>query len=253
MASDSATKLASQQSIKAYVDNQTIAAHSDTSATGAELDTLTDNSIANTLHRHSELVASDGAPDPALSVDASGNVGIGTASPGTEFHISGDGFVEQYIDAATNTSYLRPNLVFRRTQGTIASKSIVADANYLGTIQFSGYDGADWANAASIVALVDGTPGADDMPGRLEFHTSPDGSDFAVVRMTIKNDGNVGINETSPTAKLHIDSDVLRLEDPKTPASAGAAGNAGDICWDASYMYVCTATNTWKRAGIATW
>ena len=38
-----------------------------------------------------------------------------------------------------------------------------------------------------------------------------------------------------------------------TPASASATGTAGTIKWDASYIYVCTATNTWKRAAIATW
>lgn len=38
-----------------------------------------------------------------------------------------------------------------------------------------------------------------------------------------------------------------------TPASAGAAGTAGQIAWDASYIYVCTATDTWERVGIATW
>lgn len=54
-----------------------IASHNDTTATGAELETLTDNSIADTLHRHSELVASDGTPDPALAVDADGNITIG--------------------------------------------------------------------------------------------------------------------------------------------------------------------------------
>ncbi|TET76173.1 MAG: hypothetical protein E3J43_07260 [Candidatus Heimdallarchaeota archaeon] len=54
--------------------NHTIASHEDTSATGAELDTLTDNSIANTLHRHSELVAPDGSPDPALSIDNDGRM-----------------------------------------------------------------------------------------------------------------------------------------------------------------------------------
>lgn len=54
-------------------ESHTIVSHSDTSATGSELDTLTDNSIANTLHRHSELVASDGSPDPAVSVDAAGD------------------------------------------------------------------------------------------------------------------------------------------------------------------------------------
>ncbi len=38
-----------------------------------------------------------------------------------------------------------------------------------------------------------------------------------------------------------------------TPASAGATGTLGEIRIDANYIYVCTATNTWKRASIATW
>jgi hypothetical protein len=37
------------------------------------------------------------------------------------------------------------------------------------------------------------------------------------------------------------------------PASAAAAGRAGTIAWDASFIYICTATNTWKRVGISTW
>lgn len=39
----------------------------------------------------------------------------------------------------------------------------------------------------------------------------------------------------------------------KTPASAAATGAAGEVAWDASYLYVCVATNTWKRVAIATW
>ncbi len=38
-----------------------------------------------------------------------------------------------------------------------------------------------------------------------------------------------------------------------TPASASATGTAGTITWDSSYIYVCTATDTWKRVAIATW
>ena len=38
-----------------------------------------------------------------------------------------------------------------------------------------------------------------------------------------------------------------------TPASAAAAGVVGQVFWDASYIYICTATNTWKRVAIATW
>ncbi len=37
------------------------------------------------------------------------------------------------------------------------------------------------------------------------------------------------------------------------PASASSAGAAGDVVWTADYIYVCTATNTWKRVAIATW
>jgi len=37
------------------------------------------------------------------------------------------------------------------------------------------------------------------------------------------------------------------------PASATASGAAGDISWDATYIYVCTATDTWVRATAATW
>lgn len=38
-----------------------------------------------------------------------------------------------------------------------------------------------------------------------------------------------------------------------TPASAAATGVAGTIAWDTGFLYVCTATNTWKRAALSTW
>lgn len=38
-----------------------------------------------------------------------------------------------------------------------------------------------------------------------------------------------------------------------TPASAAATGKAGSIVWDANFIYICTATNTWKRVAIASW
>lgn len=38
-----------------------------------------------------------------------------------------------------------------------------------------------------------------------------------------------------------------------TPASSAAAGTAGQVAWDASYIYICVATNTWKRVAITTW
>ena len=59
-----------------FVGPHTIVSHSDTTATGTELNTLTDNSMADALHRHSELSASDGTPDQAITVDANGRVNV---------------------------------------------------------------------------------------------------------------------------------------------------------------------------------
>ena len=39
----------------------------------------------------------------------------------------------------------------------------------------------------------------------------------------------------------------------QTPASASASGVAGTIVADASYIYVCIATDTWERVAIASW
>ena len=37
------------------------------------------------------------------------------------------------------------------------------------------------------------------------------------------------------------------------PTTATDPGTAGDIRYDADYVYVCVATNTWKRSAITTW
>lgn len=37
------------------------------------------------------------------------------------------------------------------------------------------------------------------------------------------------------------------------PSSAAAPGNAGQVAYDSSYIYVCVAANTWKRSPLSTW
>lgn len=37
------------------------------------------------------------------------------------------------------------------------------------------------------------------------------------------------------------------------PSTASSSGNPGEIAYDSSYFYICTATNTWLRVAIATW
>ena len=45
----------------------------------------------------------------------------------------------------------------------------------------------------------------------------------------------------------------LAISTNHTPSSATATGTTGTILWDSNYIYVCVATNTWKRASLSTW
>ena len=95
--------------------------------------------------------------------------------------------------SATNAS--EPTLRFLKSaSSTIGTNTLVADDENLGAISFNAADGTDlFSVAASIKAYVDGTPGAGDMPGRLEFATTADGADSPTTRMTIDSNGHVGI------------------------------------------------------------
>ena len=52
---------------------------------------------------------------------------------------------------------------------------------------------------------------------------------------------------------LHYSGEELGRVSNGTPASATATGTTGEIQWDSNYIYVCIATNTWKRVAISTW
>jgi hypothetical protein len=54
---------------------------------------------------------------------------------------------------------------------------------------------------------------------------------------------------TIVSSALGTTGDSFRIETSKSPLSGGT-GSAGQIAWDTSYLYVCTATNTWKRVAL---
>jgi len=76
--------------------------------------------------------------------------------------------------------------------GTLSPGVIVQNNDSLGTISFCGDDGVDLTTrAASIYCGVDGTPGANDIPGYLEFRTATSGSNTE--RLRIDSLGNINI------------------------------------------------------------
>ena len=59
-----------------------------------------------------------------------------------------------------------------------------------------------------------------------------------------------GDNTISGTLNV---SGSLVLNTPLPPTSISGSGTKGEIRTDENYMYVCTATNTWKRTTLNTW
>jgi hypothetical protein len=92
----------------------------------------------------------------------------------------------------------------RSRNTTAALGAVVQSGDILGQIVFRGDDGAAWKTGAQILAQVDGTPGTNDMPGRLVFSTTADGASTPTERMRITSAGNVGIGTASPTNALDV-------------------------------------------------
>jgi hypothetical protein len=68
--------------------------------------------------------------------------------------------------------------------------------------------------------------------------------------------GAVTITQTGAGIPLTIagtNGNCINIATEKTPATAAATGTKGTICWDSGAIYVCVATDTWKKIAIATW
>lgn len=62
-----------------------------------------------------------------------------------------------------------------------------------------------------------------------------------------RSNGYVGIGMKTPTRKLDIDGERIRIRQNFTPASSTATGLKGDVGFDDNYMYRCYADNKWAR------
>lgn len=192
-----------------------------------------------------QILKADGTTS-IFNVDSqNARVGIGTTVPGAKLDVNGTTYTTRLgvgsgFNAALGTTPGHQMEIF--ATGTNAPLVMAG-----GSAEMEMWKDATPSKAVSYGMAVPGSAATDDL-----IFSTYNGSSWSERLRVLSSNGNVGIG-TSPTAKLDVNSDIIRLRTAKTPASAGAAGNAGDICWDADYIYVCVATNTWKRAAIGTW
>ena len=105
---------------------------------------------------------------------------------------------------------------------TVGSHTVLQDDDKLGSVFFEGSDGTQFARGAQIESYVDGTPGTDDMPGRLEFHTTPDGSSSPRVRAVINSQGSLIVGNTREIVEVGSSS-AARLQVRHTTGNISAA------------------------------
>ena len=179
----------------------------------------------------------DRVPTERMRITSDGKIGIADSAPLYKFTVKASSTHEDVFLIRTSTS-------------KEALRLEVYD-NEAGAIRVYGSStGGDTEQNQHLISGRDGSNGS------VEFNIQRHDCDF---NYSSENQANmlfidadtdrVGIATNAPTEALDINSDAIRIRTSQTPASGGT-GTAGMICWDANYMYVCTATDTWKRVAL---
>jgi hypothetical protein len=203
------------------------------------------------------LVEDSANPDATpFVVDASGNVVIGNLTSttpsvvsGAELQVNSLGLTQASFQAAqwSATGSASAQILFSRSlSGTRGTQSAVTSGTAIGKARFFGSDGTNLIEAAAIESFVDGTPGTNDMPGRLVFSTTADGSSSPTERMRITNAGNVGIGATpNASALLDVQSTTKGVRMPNmttTQKNAIASPAAGLMVFDTTLSKLAVYT-----------
>jgi hypothetical protein len=131
-----------------------------------------------------------------------------------------------------------------QTDTTFDDQNAVSAGDYLGQFNALAFTGNGTGNTFTQLSSI-------------SFHATGNGS---ATSYTYGVGGNIAIYTKADSGLLRqavgIENDQSIkffggiFTTPNTPSGPSAAGTAGQIAVDANYVYVCTATNTWKRVAI---
>ena len=207
-------------------------------------------------------------------IDSSGRLLVGTSTARTvePYGLGADGQASHTYESvgdstpgpgialgsSSATSSFGPYLyLFRSRGGSVGSNTSVSSGDNLGTISFAGADGTDVrTRGAAIYAEVDGTPGANDMPGRLVFSTTADGAASPTERMRITSggyikasntgtytDGGGGSRATNLQHFFRSDQNGLTVQATNTNTSSAVEGFTSDFATGATGNHFIGAVN----------
>ena len=176
---------------------------------------------------------------PGTSIIRSGGGGSGgyiqfyPVDGNNDFQISGTGTYTR-LNAIVGGSLTAGGLTYPAIDGTSGD---VLTSDGAGNVTWqTPTGGGGGANVTISDTIPAGTPAAGDLwwesdKGRLKvYYTDTNSSQWV---------------DVNPPLSPALSSDA--------PATASSTGSTGDIRYDSGYVYICVATNTWKRAALATW
>lgn len=151
-----------------------------------------------------------------------------------------------FAAAATTAPYL----LFGKSRNTsIGSHTVVQSGDTLGRISAAGSDGTQFTEAARISFDCDGTPGTDDMPGRIVFSTTADGASSPTEALRISQDNSTlaagSIKSSSATAGVGYATGAGGSVTQATSKSTGVTVNAicGQITMNGASLAASTSVS----------
>jgi hypothetical protein len=163
------------------------------------------------------LVEDSTNPDSSpFVIDSAGAAILGTTASAT-LGLTGQQLQVQTVAAISGAGALfagwnatQPNAInlARSQSGTIGTNGVVS-SGAASSIRFFFDDGTNFIRGAAIEAAVDGTPGTNDMPGRLVFSTTADGASTPTEAMRITSGQLVSVGTTqNAQSKLYVTNTV---------------------------------------------
>jgi hypothetical protein len=188
-------------------------------------------------------------PSGRLLVGTSSSRPVYTGNYSSQLQIegSGTGAGRGSLSVINNAAGSNPVFIAlgKSNANSIGGTTLVANGEWLGNIAFQGTDGTNMVPAAYIDCYVDGTPGANDMPGRLVFSTTADGASSPTEQLRITSDryvrlasGTGGIQFNGDTAAANALDDYEEGTFTPTLSSGFSSGPTSYAYQDGRYTKI---------------
>jgi len=188
---------------------------------------------------------------------SNGAIGIGTATPDAYSNTTARldivdttngnaSDIEQLVVGPGGASYH----TFAVMGGSLSAPAAMAANARIGFLESQYYNGSGFSEATGVLFSGDGTVSTTSTPGRIDFYTTPVGTTALADRMTIKNNGYVGIGTTAPSALLHVVSSNFLAEAFQSSSTIGNWISMNNTTAGSQWFHmIATGTSNGEGAG----